>query len=600
VETFTYHPLREWLELHRIMQGKTVLSATEYHYHNNGQLHWKSSTGTGRSTYFYDGAGRIRDVTGTGAAHYEYNAAGDMTVGPDGAYSYTHTDPAKNRCGGTGGNTCPHAVKTVGTGTELTYNLRGEVTRISRTVGGATTHHDIGWNADGGATTFRTNGSLTATVQYGVEGERTSVTSGTQNTRFFGGYLEVTRPTPGAPAQESKSYYAGTIALAQRDAAGTTFNHHDALGSTTLVTTMAGVVQAGYTYDAYGRLVLATGSGGDRRFAGHRPVELGLISMGARLYDPQIGRFLSPDPKRLDPREPRPVDPFSYANGDPVNLVDPEGFQAKRNFTFGALGSGVAPGSQPSQAELDAINTWLGRPDPSAEMPAPLHDTGISRNGGACSMCHGRGDYFVPREATTGEKIALGVVAAVAVIVIVVVLAPEIAAAAGAAGTAMTAVDAVILRASIWIWARATGLITLVLGALNKGVSTGGAVGGEGEQAVEEIKQAVEGVERMRLDFEIYEGDELIESGTIYSGPGGVYGHGETAFADRYMGLLGPQHDVLLQGQHNMCSYGVCRSTLSDMSIMDGPNMFYFGHAFERGPQLQTFVSGVGFVHAPR
>ncbi len=594
-ETFTYHPLREWLETHTINQGKTVLSSTEYHYYNNGQLHWQSTTGTGagRSNYFYDSAGRLTLVTGAGAADYDYNAAGDMTLGPDGGYSYTHPDPAKNRCGGTGGNTCPHAVKTVGAATELTYNLRGEVTQITRTTGGVTTKHDIGWNADGEPTTFGANGTLVATVQYGVDGERTSVASGTQKTRFFGGYLEVIRPTPGAPAQETKSYYAGALALAQRGAGGLTFNHHDTLGSTTLVTTSGGAVQAGYTYDAYGKLIGATGSGGDRRYAGHKAVELGLIDMGARLYDPQIGRFLSPDPKRHDAREPRPVDPFSYANGDPVNLIDPKGFQATRNFAFGALGSGVMPGSQPSQAELDAINTWLGRPDPSTEMPAPLHDTGISRNGGACSMCHGRGDYFVTREPTTGEKIAFGIVIGAAVIVLVVVLAPEIAAGAAAVEAAVTAVDAVILRASIWVWAHAQRLGALVLGIMREGVSSGGGFGDEAEIIVEEV-------ERMRLDFEIWEGDEMIENGTMYSGPGGVWGHGETRWVEEYMGTLGPQHDVILQGQHNMCSYGMCRSSLNDMAIMDGPNIFYWGHGFERGPQLQTFVSGVGFVYAPR
>ena len=43
--------------------------------------------------------------------------------------------------------------------------------------------------------------------------------------------------------------------------------------------------------------------------------------MGARYYDPQAGRFLSPDPVGF----PAQLDLYAYANGDPVNYVDPEG-----------------------------------------------------------------------------------------------------------------------------------------------------------------------------------------------------------------------------------------------------------------------------------
>ncbi|GIH02581.1 hypothetical protein Rhe02_06480 [Rhizocola hellebori] len=597
-ETFAYHPLREWLELHRVVAGGALVTSTEYQYHRNGQLRRRIVTGTnaGTSTYVYDSAGRLKDVTGVGPGHYEYDAAGDMTTGPDGVYSYTHPDPAKNRCGGTGGNTCPHAVKKVGASTELTYNLRGEVTQISRTAGGVTTRRDIGWNPDGEPTTFSLNGSLVSTVQYGLDGERTSVASGQQKTRYFGGYLEVTRPTPGAPPQETKSYYAGAVALAQKEIGGdVTYNHHDTLGSTTLVTSAGGTVVAGYTYDGYGRLAASTGFGGDQRYAGHKPVELGLIHMGARLYDPQLGRFLSPDPKRQDPRQARPADPFSYADNDPVNLVDPDGHQATRNWTYGAHGSGVLPGAQPSQADLDTLNTWINRSDPAMALPTPRGNAGVSRNGGACSMCHGNGDYYIPRDLTTGEKIALGIVAAIAVIVIVVALAPEIAAAGAAVGAVVTAIDAIILRASIWIFVQATSLIGLVMAMIREGVSSGGGIGNEVEQVVEEVS-------RMRLDYHIFENGEYLEGGTIYSCAGGDWGHCETQFAEKYMGLLGPEHDVFMQGEFNMCGHGQCRVTLSDMAIMDGPNMFYIGYSFQNMPQGmgQQFVSGVGFVYAPR
>lgn len=47
----------------------------------------------------------------------------------------------------------------------------------------------------------------------------------------------------------------------------------------------------------------------------------GLIWMGARYYDPQSGRFLSPDPIG----HPLNLDLYAYANGDPINFWDPDG-----------------------------------------------------------------------------------------------------------------------------------------------------------------------------------------------------------------------------------------------------------------------------------
>jgi RHS repeat-associated protein len=56
------------------------------------------------------------------------------------------------------------------------------------------------------------------------------------------------------------------------------------------------------------------------RYTGQEWVEpLALYDYGARLYDPALGRFLSPDPKDETPS------PYMYVAGDPVNAVDPDG-----------------------------------------------------------------------------------------------------------------------------------------------------------------------------------------------------------------------------------------------------------------------------------
>ncbi|WP_158307186.1 RHS repeat-associated core domain-containing protein [Simkania negevensis] len=65
----------------------------------------------------------------------------------------------------------------------------------------------------------------------------------------------------------------------------------------------------------------------------------GLIWMGKRYYDSISGRFLSPDPIGY----PICLDPYAYANGDPVNYMDPDGrffsavYQPSPSFTINLI-----------------------------------------------------------------------------------------------------------------------------------------------------------------------------------------------------------------------------------------------------------------------
>ncbi|MFJ2744990.1 RHS repeat-associated core domain-containing protein [Streptomyces sp. NPDC087440] len=65
----------------------------------------------------------------------------------------------------------------------------------------------------------------------------------------------------------------------------------------------------------------------------------GLYHYGARYYDPRIGRFTSPDPSGQE------KNPYLYAEGDPVNRIDPSGLFSLSDVTEtvgGALGTVVA------------------------------------------------------------------------------------------------------------------------------------------------------------------------------------------------------------------------------------------------------------------
>src|SRR5436190_2006245 len=70
--------------------------------------------------------------------------------------------------------------------------------------------------------------------------------------------------------------------------------------------------------------------------------DLGLINLRARQYKPGIGRFLRIDPGIGRLLTPDSLNKYLYANGDPVNLMDPTGRDALEYAGAVLFGSGMA------------------------------------------------------------------------------------------------------------------------------------------------------------------------------------------------------------------------------------------------------------------
>ena len=64
-----------------------------------------------------------------------------------------------------------------------------------------------------------------------------------------------------------------------------------------------------------------------RGFTGHEHLDrTGLIHMNGRIYDPQLGRFLSPDPFIPHPTLAQSWNRYSYVRNNPLSYTDPSGF----------------------------------------------------------------------------------------------------------------------------------------------------------------------------------------------------------------------------------------------------------------------------------
>ncbi len=111
----------------------------------------------------------------------------------------------------------------------------------------------------------------------------------------------------------------------------------DHLGSITHILSVDGTKVAEYSYDPWGRLrnpqthetypvgnepQLLLGRG----FTGHEHLPyFGLVNMNARLYDPLLGRFLSPDPYVQMPDFTQSFNRYTYGLNNPLVYTDPDG-----------------------------------------------------------------------------------------------------------------------------------------------------------------------------------------------------------------------------------------------------------------------------------
>jgi RHS repeat-associated protein len=118
--------------------------------------------------------------------------------------------------------------------------------------------------------------------------------------------------------------------------------HKDHLGSIVASTNQNLTVIERMAYEPFGKRRFANGQydqagtiegqSTNRGFTGHEHLDsLDFIHMNARVYDPDIGRFLSPDPTVAHAHNPQSFNRYSYGYNNPLNSVDPTGFTVDGN-----------------------------------------------------------------------------------------------------------------------------------------------------------------------------------------------------------------------------------------------------------------------------
>ncbi len=114
----------------------------------------------------------------------------------------------------------------------------------------------------------------------------------------------------------------------------------DSLGSVVGLFDKAGAYLGGYSYFPYGE-TRSTGTNTAvstnnnlRYIAGYYDTASGLYKLGARHYEPSLGRCTQYDPSGQEPG------PYAYADGNPVNASDTTGLATAQSISQGiAIGA---------------------------------------------------------------------------------------------------------------------------------------------------------------------------------------------------------------------------------------------------------------------
>jgi RHS repeat-associated protein len=224
----------------------------------------------------------------------------------------------------------PHAVtsirETEGTitrGSTYSYDATGNTTE--RVVGGNT--QQLTWNSEGKLTKTVEADGAEATYLYDAGGNRI-VRRDAQGTTVYlpGMELHQSKGEAGVKATRYYSFAGQTIAV-RTDDGKLSFLAGDHHGTAQLAID-------GATGSVNQRRMMPYGNSrgtepvawpGEKGFVGGTiDKQTGLTHIGAREYDPELGKFISVDPV-IDYTNPQQVNGYAYANNSPVTLSDPTG-----------------------------------------------------------------------------------------------------------------------------------------------------------------------------------------------------------------------------------------------------------------------------------
>jgi RHS repeat-associated protein len=352
-----------------------------------------------RRSYQYSAAGDIVGIAEVGAAgavarSYQYDRrhrlVGETSAGAAELFQPAEISPAFDNMFPLHG---PKLVAVDGNEHEIAYDANGNMVRLPDLSNPAGTRERfVTYNADnmpvrigyageiGGTTAGAGSGSrsgegsacligtayaqsyVPAAVELVYDGQGRRVVKrahGTRLTFYVGGHFEVREGV------ETKYIFAGSLRIARVGPSGPHFFHKDHLGSSTLVTDHAsGAAVETADFLPFGMQRSHSGA----NIARHKytdqeeDAETGLYNYNARLYDPVLGLFITPDSLISNPYDPQTLNRYAYARNNPLSFTDPsghDGYGIIAGAVVGAVIGGISAGIQSNWSPKETITGAL-------------------------------------------------------------------------------------------------------------------------------------------------------------------------------------------------------------------------------------------------
>ena len=208
------------------------------------------------------------------------------------------------------------------------------------------------------------SGANSQSILYGPSQQRkktVTVVDGVTETKYYCGGLYEEVQKVGETKKISYIFADGeSIAIFEQSTVNgdkLLYLHKDHLGSVQALTNESGALVQELSYDAWGKRrnpinwedyssISAANSLTPWGFTGHEHMDMfDIVNMDGRMYDPVLGRFLSPDPFAQAPDYTQGLNRYIYCLNNPLSLYDPTGYswfsKAWKSLVAAAVGIAV-------------------------------------------------------------------------------------------------------------------------------------------------------------------------------------------------------------------------------------------------------------------
>ncbi|WP_405795683.1 polymorphic toxin-type HINT domain-containing protein [Streptomyces sp. NBC_01506] len=263
-----------------------------------------------------------------------------------------------------GTHNLPKVTQTGTNAHEETFTYDGAGNTETRKTGPTAESQSLKWDDEGHLASV-TQGAVSSSYLYDTEGQRMLRKDSTGTTLYLPAGNELHLAKNGT-VTGTRYYTAGAEPIAVRKGGKLTllFSDHHGTGTTQVTSDAAQqVTRRKSTIFGAPRGTQPADWAGDKGFVGGtKDTDTGLVHLGAREYDPTIGRFISVDPL-MDLTDPESLNGYTYAGSNPVTSSDPTGLCRPESCGAGVAIGGTGTGKNNPVRYVQAKNA----PDPKVQ-----------------------------------------------------------------------------------------------------------------------------------------------------------------------------------------------------------------------------------------